>query len=89
MPKKSPVGVLASKKTKAQFAEELSKHTQLTANEIKDLFPNKTDRDGLVELLKIVDQSTDMNQMKDEIVNKISKVGGVIIKLTKRFILGV
>jgi len=89
MPDKSLVGVLASKKTKAEFAEELSKYTQLTADEIKELFPNKSDRKGLIELLKIIDSAADENEMKSEIVSKISLVGNIIVKLTKRFILGV
>jgi len=85
MPKKSKIGRLASAATKAKFAEELSSYTSLTSEEVKELFPKKTDREELIELLKIVNSAADENVKKAELVEKISKVSGAVIRLAKKF----
>jgi hypothetical protein len=85
MPKKSKVGHMASKKTKKQFSDELSSFTKLTAEEIQQLFPKKSDRDELLTLLEIIYSASDENEKKAEIAEKIGKIGGVVIKLAKNF----
>jgi hypothetical protein len=89
MAKRSAVGKLASSKTKAQFAEELSSYTSLTADEIKDLFPTKSDREELLELIKIVNSDANDKQKKAELVQKISQIGGAVIKIGKKFATGI
>ena len=86
MPKKSSVGKIASAKTKKEFAEKLSSHTTLTANEIETLFPKKADREELMELIEIVNSDADDKAKKAELKNKIGKVGGAVIKIGKKFI---
>ena len=86
MPKKSAVGKIASATTKKEFADELSSHTTLTADEIKALFPKKADRDELMELIKIVNSDADDKEKKAELINKIGKVRGAVIKIGKKFI---
>ncbi|MBI3014426.1 MAG: hypothetical protein HYY65_05055 [Candidatus Tectomicrobia bacterium] len=88
MPKKSKIGELASKETKAEFGEELSSYTSLTVAEIKALFPTKSDRDELVELLRIVNSTADENSKKAELIEKIGKVSGAVVKLAKTFASG-
>lgn len=88
MPRKSAVGVLASAKTKKQFADRLSSYTSLTASEIEELFPKKSDREELLELLKIVNESSSENERKKKLVESITKVGGAVLKVAKRFALG-
>ena len=85
MPSLSAVGKIARKKTSKEFAKELSSYTTLTADEIKKMFPTKTDRKELVELLKIVNSAAAANEKKARLVANIGKVGGAVIKLTKRF----
>lgn len=89
MAKRSPVGKLASAKTKSQFAEELSSYTTLTADEAKQLFPTASDREELLELIKIVTSDASDKEKKAEVIEKIGKVSGAVIKLGKKFALGV
>jgi hypothetical protein len=85
MPKKSAIGQLASKKTKSEFADELSSYTQLTKEEISALFPKKSDREELLALVEIVNSATDENEKKAKIAEKIGKVSGAVVKLVKNF----
>ncbi|MFT6899092.1 MAG: hypothetical protein ACJA13_003524 [Paraglaciecola sp.] len=85
MPKKSTIGQLASKKTKNEFSAELSSYTQLTKEEINTLFPKKSDREELLNLLEIVNSSTDENERKARIAEKIGKVSGAVVRLVKNF----
>jgi Trp operon repressor len=86
MPKKSAIGELASAKTKVVFADKLSSHTKLTADEIKTLFPTKSDRDELMELIKIVHSDADDKAKQAQLAENIGKVGGAIIKIAKTVI---
>ncbi len=89
MAKRSPVGKLASSKAKTQFARELSSFTALTAKEVEELFPAKADRDELLELIKIVNSDASDKRKKAELVEKIGKVGGAVIKIAKKFAIGI
>lgn len=88
MPKKSNVGILASAATKEEFGDKLSSYTSLTSKEIEDLFPVKSDREELLELIKIVNSSADENTKKAELVGKIGKVSGAVLKIGKKFVSG-
>jgi len=88
MPRKSRIGELASAATKAEFGDQLSSYTSLTADEIKVLFPKKSDREELVELLRIVNSDADDKTKKAELAEKIGKVGGAVIKIAKKFAVG-
>ncbi|NLX26399.1 MAG: hypothetical protein GXY61_10645 [Lentisphaerae bacterium] len=86
MPKKSDIGKLASAKTKVQFADELSSYTTLTADQIKELFPTKSDLDELMELITIVNSDADEKTKQAQLAENIGKVGGAVIKLVKTVI---
>lgn len=88
MPRKSIVGKLASKATKAEFASELSSYTSLTQKEIETLFPKKGDREELLELIKIVESSSKENEIKAELVKNIGKVSGAVLKIARKFVIG-
>jgi hypothetical protein len=88
MPKKSNVGILASAATKEEFGDKLSSYTSLTSKELEDLFPVKSDREELLELIKIVNSSADENAKKAELVGKIGKVSGAVLKIGKKFVSG-
>ena len=83
MPRKSEIGKLASAKTKVQFADQLSSLTKWTSDEIKELFPKKTDREALMELIQIVHSDADDKAKQAKLTENIGKVGGAIIKLAK------
>jgi len=86
MPKKSVVGALTSAQTKGEFGEQLSSYTTLTSAETQALFPTKTDRDELLELIKIVTSSADENTKRAELAAKIGKVGGAVMKIIKKVV---
>jgi len=88
MPEKSNVGILASAATKEEFGDKLSSYTSLTSKEIEDLFPVKSDREELLELIKIVNSSADETTKKAELVGKIGKVSGAVLKIGKKFVSG-
>lgn len=86
MAKRSAIGKLAGAKTKKQFANELSSYTTLTSDEIQNLFPKKSDREELLELIKIINSDADDKEKKAELIDKIGKVSGAIIKIGKKFV---
>ena len=88
MAKRSAIGRMASAKTKKEFADELSSYTTLTANEIQKLFPKKSDREELMDLIKIVNSDASNKEKKAELIEKIGKVSGVVITIGKKFITG-
>lgn len=88
MPKKSKIGKLAGAATKKEFADELSSYTTLTADEIQALFPKKSDRKELVELLSIVKLSADENTKKAKVIENIGKFSGAVLKIADKFASG-
>ena len=89
MAKRSAVGQLASAKTKAQFGSVLSSYTTLTAAELKELFPTKSDREELIELIRIVNSDARDKQKRAELVQRIGNVAGAVIKIGKKFATGI
>ncbi len=85
MPRRSPVGELASAQTKKEFADRLSSYTALTAEEIERLFPAKTDRDELLELIRIVDADADDKEKRAELIAKIGGISRAVLAITKKF----
>lgn len=88
MAKKSNIGKVASAKTKKEFADKLSSYTTLTAEEIQQLFPKKSDREELMELVKIVNSDASDKEKKTKLVGNISKVSGAVIAIGKKFVTG-
>lgn len=89
MATRSEIGRIASARTKKQFADELSRHTSLTSEEIKTLFPKKSDREALLKLVKIVNSDADEKQKKAELVGQIGAMSGVVLKLVEKFVPGI
>lgn len=85
MPPRSRTGAIASAKTKAEFSDRLSSLTSLTADEVSVLFPSRSDRDELVELLGIVEKSTSDNESKAQLIERIDEVSGAVVKVARRF----
>jgi hypothetical protein len=88
MAKRSKIGVLASAETKKEFGDILSSYTTLTAEETQRLFPKKSDREELMELLKIVNSDADDKEKKAKLVGNISKVSGAVFAIVKKFATG-
>lgn len=88
MPKKSKVGEIASARTKEEFGDKLSSYTSLTSEEVEDLFPEQSDREELLELIKIVNSSADENIKKAKLVKNIGSVSSAVLKIGKKFASG-
>jgi hypothetical protein len=88
MAKKSNVGRVASERTKKVFANKISSLTILTSDEVQKLFPEKADRKELDTFLKIVNEDIDDKLKKIKLIENIEKVGGAILKIGKKFMVG-
>jgi len=86
MAKRSKIAEITSTETKKEFADKLSRYTTLTAEEIQQLFPKKSDREELMELLKIVNSDANDKVKKTRLVENISKVSGAVITIGKKFL---
>jgi len=89
MPKKSPIGEVASATTRAAFANKLSSLTTLSADEIAALFPTKADRDEMVALLAIVAAATNDNAKRAALISQIAQVAGAVLKVVGKVTVGV
>lgn len=86
MPTKSEIGKIASKKTKKEFAEQLSSYTSLTQSEVATLFPKASDREALVELMKIVNSDADDKAKQAKLIANIQKYAGAVIGMGKKLL---
>jgi hypothetical protein len=88
MPKQDIYSTLSETKTSEMFANELSSYSSLTSEQIKGLFPEKSDRDEIIALLKIVNSASDDNEKKTELIKNIGDIGGAVITVAKHFATG-
>jgi hypothetical protein len=76
----------ASVKTDEKLASGISSVTRLTDEEVIELFPETTDAQNLVELMKIVKSAEDRNVKITRIVENSEKFGGVVLTLLSKFV---
>ncbi|CAD6882044.1 hypothetical protein [Methylomonas albis] len=88
MPKQDAISKIAQNKTSEEFADALSSYSNLTSDQLAKLFPEQSDKDEIIALLKIVNSAADDNTKKAELVAKISDIGGAVIKVAKHFATG-
>lgn len=84
--KKSDIGTAASDLTKAQFSDEISSFVTLSKAQLDELFPTKTDREELAQLVDVVLNSADDNQRKAKLIAMVGQVGGAAVKLLQKVI---
>lgn len=75
----------AAADTDLKLAGEMAAITNLTAQEIQDIFPEKTDKENFSELMAIVKSSTSQNQKINKIVDNTEKFGKVIVSILNKF----
>ena len=88
MPKKSNIGQIASKRTTEAFYKEFSRFTSFTPEEAERLFPEQSDRDELTRLIEIVNSDKEDKEKQKELIDDITNVSGVVIKLVKKVTTG-
>jgi len=76
----------AAKITDKQLASEISSLTRMTDKDIQSLFPRKADKAKLIELMQIVNASTDENTRTVRLVDNIQELAGTAVKLLGRFV---
>lgn len=69
--------------TNTQLATQISSLTALKDSQINSLFPAKSDKENLLQLLDIVNAATDENKKITQLRDNIEAVAGTVIKLVK------
>jgi len=75
----------ASRTTDEKLATKISSVTRLTNEEIINMFPQPSDAQKLVELMKIVKSAEDRNTKINRIVENSEKLGGIVLTLLSKF----
>lgn len=86
MPRRSFDFSRARERTNSELATEIATLTTLSANEIETMLPRRADKLKLAELVKIVNSSASQNKKTKELSDNFAELGGVTIKLLKRFL---
>ncbi|GAV19377.1 hypothetical protein MMIC_P0311 [Mariprofundus micogutta] len=76
----------AAIETDEQLASKISSLTRMNDEEIQDLFPEKADKQKLIELMQLVNASTDENTRTVRLVDNIQDLAGTAVKLLARFV---
>lgn len=67
--------------TTRQLTGRISSLVRLKDSEIESLFPTKPDKQKLVELMKIVRASTQLNTRRRALIQNIDQLAGTVVKL--------
>lgn len=76
----------AEEMTDNKLKSRISSLTRMRDAEIEELFPAKGDKEKLVKLMRIVNESTADNQRTARLVDNIQELAGTAIKLLARFV---
>lgn len=76
----------AADETDIQLESKISSLTHMNDEDISVLFPEKSDKEKLVQLMKIVCASASENEKKVRLVNNIEELAGTAVKLLTRFV---
>lgn len=76
----------AADETDLQLESKISSLTHMSDDDINALFPKKADKEKLIQLMKIVNQSTSENEKKARLVNNIKDLAGTTVKLLAKFV---
>ena len=76
----------ATEETDTKLAGMISSLTRMKDDEVEELFPTQADQEKLIELMKIVNQSTSENEKKELLAHNIEDLAGTAIKLLGKFV---
>ncbi len=74
----------AAKQTNDALKGEDVKVRSITWDQLKEMLPSQMDQQQLNELIKIVNSATDHNERVAALVQNISKLGGIIVKVLSK-----
>ena len=75
-----------AKLTNEQLGDELAKLTPLTAEEINKLLPRKADKEGLKQLIQLVNSSASQNKKLASLTSNFTELGGVVLTVLTKFL---
>jgi hypothetical protein len=75
-----------AKLTNEQLGDELAKLTPLTAEEINKLLPRRADKEGLKQLIQLVNSSTSQNKKLASLTSNFEELGGVVLTVLTKFL---
>jgi hypothetical protein len=75
-----------AKLTNEQLGDELAKLTPLTAEEINKLLPRRADKEGLKQLIQLVNSSTSQNKKVASLTSNFSELGGVVLTVLTKYL---
>ena len=73
----------AQMQTDEEYAGAISRLTRLKDEDVEKLFPEKSEKDKLMELLAIVNSKTSQNEKVAKLKENGEKFGGILIKVLK------
>jgi hypothetical protein len=71
----------ASNEVDKRFSSTISSLTRLKDSEIDALFPKPEDKENLIELIRLVNSSSDHNIKVNQLIEKSEKLSGSVLKL--------
>jgi hypothetical protein len=75
-----------AKLTNEQLGDELAKLTPLTAEEINKLLPRRADKEGLKQLIQLVNSSASQNKKLASLTSNFSELGGVVLTVLTKYL---
>jgi uncharacterized protein (UPF0305 family) len=73
--------------TDAKLVSRISSISRMKDEDIEKLFPDSGDKEKLKKLLQIVDEASDENTKKQNLIKNIEELSGTVISLVKRFVM--
>lgn len=73
----------AQEQTDEKYKNVISSLTRLTDEEIEKFFPERRDKDKLLELMDLVNQETSENEKITKLKDNAEKFGAIALKLIK------
>jgi hypothetical protein len=75
-----------AKLTNEQLGDELAKLTPLTAEEIQKLLPKRADKEGLKQLIKLVNSPASQNKKLASLTSNFAELGGVVLTVLTKYL---
>lgn len=80
------ISTKAKEEADREVGDKISSVTKMTAEEVKELFPDTEEQKKLAELVQIVKSSDDHNQKVNAVIGRAEEFSGIVVKLLGRFV---
>jgi hypothetical protein len=76
----------AREMTNKELATEISSLTPINRERLQELLPRKRDKEAFIELMKVVEAESDVDEKLSYLRDNLTTVGKVVFKALKLFI---